>query len=81
MGAIFHGHFIGVRKFHSDPDFSPADDCTASESLPKGGDAEQAGDAGSGGSPGAPSGVALLGYADPTSFAIVSQDILLKHAL
>ena len=42
----------------------------------KGGDTAQAGDAGGGGPPGVPPGVALLGYSDPTSFTILSQDIL-----
>jgi hypothetical protein len=53
---------------------------TESDSLPKGDNTEPAGDAGGGGPPKAPSGIALLGYFNPTSFSIVSQDILLKKS-
>jgi hypothetical protein len=46
----------------------------------KGGDAEQAGDAGGGSPAGAPPRVALLGYAAPPDFNILTEDILFEKS-
>src|SRR5262249_27234901 len=50
------------------------------EALSKGGAAEQEGHAGSGSPTGAPSRVARLGYSDPPSCYILTEDILFEKS-